>query len=202
MGLPGGFGDHALWVRSACDLLTVAAAVHIATLHPLRLPVGAAVAAAGWLIAAALFAAIASGLLRPTWWAMQLAALGGGAAVITLLAWSYRIEPNPLSLLMRHFTAMAVFTLALLSLSVVVADRHGGLGGSVASVSSVIWYLFLASLLAQLPFVSRMPRLARELAMLAGISTVATSLDLLLGASFAIDPRAALALSVFIALAL
>ncbi len=202
MGLPGGFSSQALWARSACDLITLAAAVHIATLHPLRLPFGPAMAVAGWLVAAALLAAIASAALRPAWWAIQFAALGGGGLVIGLLAWSYRIEPNPLSLLMRHFTAMVVFTLALLSVSVAVASGQGGLSGSVASVSSVIWYLFLASLLAQLPFVSRMPRLARELAMLAGISTVATSLDLLLESMFTIDPLAALALSVFIALAL
>ncbi len=202
MGLPSALCANALWARSACDLLTLAAAVHIATQHPLRLPHGAAVAAGGWLLAAVLFVLIASGTLGPAWWALQGAALGGGGLVIVLLAWSYRIEPNPLALLMRHFTAMAVFTLALLSLAVAVASRSGGPSGSVASVSSVIWYLFLASLLVQLPFVSRMPRLARELAMLGGISTVAISLDLLLESLFAIEPLAAMALSVFIALAL
>jgi signal transduction histidine kinase len=202
MGLPPGFSGHALWARGGCDLLTLAAAVHIATLHPLRLPAGPAIASAAWLAAAALLAAIGTESLHPVWWAMQATMLGGGGLVIALLAWSYRIEPNPLSLLMRHFTALAVATLALLSLAVALASRQGSLSGSMAAISSVIWYLFLASLLLQLPFISRMPRLAREFAMLAGISTVATSLDLLLESLFALEPLAALALSVFIALAL
>ena len=52
-----------------------------------------------------------------------------------------------------------------------------------------------------LPIFSRAQPLMRELALLTGISTVATSLDLLFAAIFALGAFASLALSVFFALA-
>ena len=200
LGWPLDFARHAPLARIAFDLATAAAAVHFVTLQPLRLPRANAVAGIVWLAVVSLMVALATEALTAVWWWTQFAVLSCGAMVIALLAWSYRIEPNPLAVLMRHFAAMAVATLALLSLAaVVVGGQVGGLS-VVASVGSVIWYLFLASVLIQLPFISRTQRLMREFAMLAGISKVATSLDMLFESLFGFEPLATLSLSVFIAL--
>jgi signal transduction histidine kinase len=200
LGWPIGFARHAPLARIAFDLATAAAAVHFVALQPLRLPRASAIAAVVWLAVAVLLVALVTGALTAVWWWTQFAVLSFGSMVIALLAWSYRIEPNPLAVLMRHFAAMAVATLALLSLAAVVASRQVGALSVVASVGSVIWYLFMASVLIQLPFISRTQRLMREFAMLAGISTVATSLGMLFESLFGFQPLAALSLSVFIAL--
>jgi signal transduction histidine kinase len=63
-----------------------------------------------------------------------------------------------------------------------------------------MWTLFASSLLLLTPFVSRSRKLLRELALLAGISTVATSVDLLFAALFALGPFTSLTLAVFLAL--
>jgi signal transduction histidine kinase len=200
LGWPAAFARHAPLARIAFDLATAAAAVHFVTLQPLRLPSATAIASVVWLAVAALVVAVASAALTSVWWWTQFAVLGCGSMVIVLLAWSYRIEPNPLAVLMRHFAAMAMGTLALLSLAAVVAGQQVGGLSIAASAGSVIWYLFMASVLIQLPFISRTQRLMREFAMLAGISTVATSLDMLFESLFAFEPLASLSLSVFIAL--
>ena len=64
----------------------------------------------------------------------------------------------------------------------------------------MIWYVFLASLLLLVPFLSRSQQVMREFSLLAGISTVATSLDLLFVAVFSLGQFASLTLALFIAL--
>ena len=63
------------------------------------------------------------------------------------------------------------------------------------------WALFGVALLLLVPFVARGRRLLRELALLAGIGTVAASLDLLLVAAFSLDATASRALVLVAALA-
>ena len=113
--------------------------------------------------------------------------LGCGALTLLLMTWSYRLEPNPFALLMRRLAAAATATLLLLSAAVAVARWHGGIAQGDASLSSVIWYLFLSTLILLLPMFSRVQPLMRELALLAGTSTVATSLDLLFVAAFSLE---------------
>jgi signal transduction histidine kinase len=71
---------------------------------------------------------------------------------------------------------------------------------TIAVIGSVIWYLFLASLLLLVPFLSRSKQVLREFALLAGISTVATSLDLLFVALFSLGQFTSLTLAVFLSL--
>jgi signal transduction histidine kinase len=67
-------------------------------------------------------------------------------------------------------------------------------------MGSMIWYVFLASLLLLVPFLSKSQQIMREFSLLAAISTVATSLDLLFVAVFSFGQFASLTLSLFLSL--
>lgn len=189
-----------LALRSALDIVSAAAILHAFALHPTALPRHRAIAAGGWgLAGAALLALQMPGLAHAWWWAQgTIIALGLGA--IAVLTASYRIHPNPFTMLMRRFGFVTVGSLGLLTVALAAAADEPGLQGRVAEVGSGIWYVFLASLLLLVPFLSRSSQLLREFALLAGISTVATSLDLLFVALFAFGPLASTTLAVFIAL--
>jgi signal transduction histidine kinase len=201
LGWPEGWAQHGLGARMACDLISAAALVHLATLQPLRLPAGRWIAGAAWGACAALLAWQLLAALPLAWWWTQAAMLGCGLATIGLMSWSYRLEPNPFALLMRRLAGAATATLLLLSLAMAVAARQDGIVQGDASFASVVWYLFLAMLILLLPMFSRTQPLMRELALLAGTSTVATSLDLLFVAALSLGAFASLSLSVFFALA-
>jgi signal transduction histidine kinase len=81
------------------------------------------------------------------------------------------------------------------------ADRQPGLTHNIADVGSLVWYVFLGSLLLLVPFLAKSQNLLREFALLAAISTVATSLDLLFVSVFGLGQFASLTLSLFLSLA-
>ncbi len=201
LGQPLAYAQHGLGARLAFDLGSAAAVVHLSTLQPLRLPSGRWIAASVWAGAAALAALAARQALPQAWWWTQAGMLGCGVLTLVLMSWSYRLEPNPFALLMRRLAAAATVTLLLLSVAMAVASRQQGIAQGDAAISAVIWYLFMATLILLLPMFSRAQPLMRELAMLTGTSTVATSLDLLFAATFALGTFASLSLSVFFALA-
>ena len=201
MGLPTALAAQGPAWRTALDLCSGAALVHLATLQPLRLPGGPWIAAATWAACAGLAWAVQQQALPHTWWWTQAAMLGCGLLTIGLMTWAYRLEPNPFALLMRRLAVAATATLLLLTAALAVATGHDDIAQNDAALSSVIWYLFLAALILLLPMFSRVQPLMRELALLAGTSTVAASLNVLFVASFAIGVFASLALSVFVALA-
>ncbi len=201
LGLPQKYIDHSLLARMAFDLSSAAAMVHLSTLLPLRLPAGHWISALCWLGCAALLAAAAWMPLPGVWAWTQTAMLGCGVLTVGLMSWSYRIEPNPFAVLMRRLAVVATATLLLLSLAVFMATRQGYINLGDAAFSSISWYLFLATLVLLLPVFSRAQPLMRELALLAGTSTVATSLDLFFVATFELAAFVSLSLSVFFALA-
>lgn len=201
LGQPPGFPALDLYLRLALDVLTAAAAVCAFALHPRRLPQARAVilAAAG---CALLWAVSALGGWLPQLWAStQAVVLGLGAAATAVVAWSYRLEANPYVAVMRRFTFIAVATLGLVTLAVAATQRVGGAASGVAAIGAVIWYLFFASLLLLVPFLSRSRQVLREFALLAGISTVATSLALIFVALFSLGPLASVMLAMALALA-
>lgn len=202
LGMPVGFAQVDLLARIAFDLLTGAALMHATAVHPRRLPGWRLLGPAAWLSAMAITAMAATGRLPEVWWSTQGATIGYGVISIMLLSWSYRIEPNPFAIVLRRFGVIGMGTLVLLTLAVAVAEREPGVQLSIAAVGSVIWYVFLASLLLLVPFLSRSQQVMREFSMLAGISTVATSLDLLFVAVFSLGQFASLTLSLFFSLGL
>ena len=200
IGQPSGFPALDLLLRLGFDVVSAAAAVCVFALHPRRVPgaalwIGSAVAAAvGWAALAA------SGALQPLWPPTQGLVVVLGTVALGLVSWSYRLEANPFAAVMRRLALAAMVTLAGVTVAAVATARQPGAAQGVAAVGAVIWYLFFASLLLLVPFLSRAKDVLREFALLAGISTITTSLDLLFVALFSLGPFASLTLAMFLAL--
>ncbi len=202
LGLPAGVASADLLPRLVFDLLTTAACVHAFALHPLRLPRADAIGGAAWAVAVVVIGLIHADVLPHQWWWAQCTVIALAFAAVAVLSRSYHLEPNPFAAVMRRFSGIALATFALVTVAVAVASGRPGVPSQVAHMGSVIWYLFFASLLLLTPFLARSKQVLREFAMLAGISTVAASLDLLFIAVFSLGQFASLTVAVFLALGL
>lgn len=202
LGLPPGYAVWEPKARMAFDLITAAAIAHAASVHPRKLPGHLAIALGGWLLVAVLVVLDLRGHLPQAWWWTQTVGAGLGALAVVLLGWSYSIEPHPYAMVMRRFGLVTTGTWMLLTLAIAVAQSEAGALRAVGTVGSMIWVVFLASLLLLLPFISKSQQMLREFSLLAGISTVATSLDLLFIAVFSLGQLTSATLAVFVALGL
>ncbi|MBZ8139110.1 histidine kinase [Rubrivivax gelatinosus] len=200
LGLPAGFATVEPIARMVLDLTTGAAVVHAFTLHPRPLPYRLAIAAAAWLPVLLLPALAHAQMLPHAWWWTQAAMLAQGLAALATIRWSYRIEANPFAAVLLRLGTISVVTFALVTLGMAAAAGSPGTPGAIAAAGPVIWHLFFASLLLLVPFLSRSRIALRELAMLAGISTIAVSLDLLFVAIFSLGQFTSLTLAVLLAL--
>ncbi len=207
LGLPPGTLALDLPLRVALDAATGAAAVQAFALRtaPARAASLGRLAALAWLPVLLWAAAAWHGALQALplrWWWGQGLCLALGLAVWLLLSRAVRQGADPYTRVMRRLAGLALATLALVTAAVAVAEHLGANEPLVAVGASAAWTLFLASLLLLAPFLARSRPLLREFALLAGISTVATSLDLLFVAVFSLRPFTSMAIAVFIALAL
>ncbi len=200
-GLPPGFARIDVALRTLCDLATAAAILQVGLIHPHVVKRGGWLATAGWFTALGFATLTARGEVAHQWWWTQALLIGYGLAFILVLTFSHRSEPHPVSLVLRRLGLAATGTLMLLTLAVALADRQAQAQYLIATVGSVIWYVFFASLLLLVPFLSRSQHVLREFAMLAGLSTVATSLDLLFITVFALGQFASLTLALFMSIA-
>ncbi len=201
LGLPLAVSSLNVAVRMSLDLFTAAAIVHATCLHPRRLAGANWVALCIWLATALLLILVGTGQLTHLWWWAQAWMAGLGLVAIGMLSWSYRIEPHPVAEMLRRFGWVAVSSWLLLTVSLAAADRVPGLQLNVAAIGSMIWYVFFATIFLLVPFISKSRHAIREFALLAAISTVATSLDLLFVAVFSLGQFASLSLSLFLSLA-
>jgi signal transduction histidine kinase len=176
--------------------------VHAFALHPRRLARAGLIGAATWTAAALTLAGLQLAPPTQLWWWAQGACVALAAAALLVINRSNRLEPNPYALVMWRFAGIAVATLILATAAVAIAASDPAADAGVAAGAAAAWYLFLASLLLLTPFLARSRQLLREFALLAGISTVATSLDLLFVAIFSLGPFTSLAVAVFISLGL
>ena len=209
LGLPAGTLPSDLPVRATLDLCTAAAAVHAFALRPdtpAGLPNLPRVAMLAWAALPLWWLAVAlgggAGHALPLWWLAQGGCLALGGAALAVAQCSQRQHPDAHGLLLRRMAIAALATLALVTLAVALAAGAGGAGPAVAAAASATWYLFLASLLLLTPFLARRRPLLREFALLAGVSTIVTSLDLLFIAVFSLSAFTSLAVAVFIGLGL
>jgi signal transduction histidine kinase len=200
-GLPAPFTRLDMPVRMAFDLFTAAAMVNAACLHPRRLPAAGWISLIGWAVALALVGAFGVGWLPHAWGWTQAAVIAFGLTAIGLLSWSYRIEPHPFAIVLRRFGVVTAATWSLLTAALAAAERVPGVPNNIADIGSMVWYVFLGSLLMLVPYLAKSQNFMREFALLAAISTVVTSLDLLFISAFSLDQFASLTLSLFVSLA-
>jgi signal transduction histidine kinase len=200
LALPAPFPRLDMPLRMAFDLVTAAALVNLVCMHPRRLPGSGWVALAAWVYVGTLVVLFVQGRLPQAWWWTQMSASALMLLVIALLTCSYRIEPHPFAVVLRRFCVVALGTWMLLTVSIAAATPTPGVQSNIADIGSMIWYVFLASLLLLVPFLSKSQQIMREFSLLAAISTVATSLDLLFVAVFSLGQFASLTLSLFLAL--
>ena len=202
LGLPDAFLGLDMPMRMAFDLVTVAAMVNAACLHPRRLPGSGWVALGGWILALVPVGLLFARQLPHAWWWTQSITITLALTSIALLSWSYHLERHPFALVLRRFGVVMVATWSLLTLALGASQDLPGMPYNIADVGSMIWYVFLASLLLLVPFLARSQTFMREFSLLAAISTVATSLDLLFVAVFSLGQFTSLTLSLFVSLAI
>lgn len=187
-------------LRTALDAITASAIITVCARYPNPLPGGALIAGLVWA-ATTLYAVMALGAqLHNDWWWSQVLLLGQGLLAIALLSWSHHREPHPFVAAMRRFGVVTVCMLALLSLAVSQMPAMPVDLQPSAAAGPIIWSVFFASVVMLLPFLARSQHIMREFAMLAGISTVATSMDLLFVAVFSFSQFTSLTLSLFLSL--
>jgi signal transduction histidine kinase len=191
---------HEATVRMALDVVTCAALLQATLLYPTPLPRRAISSLFTWSIAAVFTAALVRQDIAQAWWWTQALCLGTGLIVIVLLGWSYSITPHPFASVMRRLSIVTVTSLALVTIVAALNDRIPGEVQALVSAVPVIWTVFFASLLLMSPFLARSQHMMREFAMLAGVSTLATSVDLLFVAVFSFNQFASLTTSLFVAL--
>ena len=202
LALPPGFARLEMHARTAFDLATAAAIVHAACLHPRRLPHARWIALLAWGLAGGLVLFDLRQALPAAWWWTQGAGAALGLAAIALLSWSYRIEPHPYAMMQRRFGIITAGTWILLTAAIATVGDAPGAQRGIASVGSMIWVVFLASLMLLVPFLARSQQMLREFSLLAGISTVATSLDLLFVTAFSLGQFTSITLSIFLSIGL
>ncbi len=201
LALPALISRIDLPARIGLDLFTAAAIVHAAAVHPRRLPGAPAIAGVAWALAAALTAGVSAGRVPFGWWWVQAAVVVYGLAMVALMSWSHQLEPHPFATVLRRIGIVTLVTWVLLTASLAAAITYPGVHHNIASIGATVWYVFFASLIVLVPFLSRSRQVMREFSMLAAVSTVATSLDLLFVAVFSLGQFASLTLALFISLA-
>ncbi len=201
LALPNLIEHLDLPLRIGFDLCTAAAIVHAAAVHPRRLPGAPVFAIGAWLVAAALTAGVSTGRLPYGWWWVQVVVVAYGLVMVALMSWSHQLEPHPFTTVLRRFGLVTLVTWVLLTASLAAAITYPGVHYNIASIGSTVWYVFFASLIVLVPFLSRSQQIMREFSLLAAVSTVATSLDLLFVAVFSLGQFASLTLALFVSLA-
>lgn len=203
IGLPTPFAHWDAPVRMALDLFTAAAVLNAACLQPGRLAGTGGIALIGWTAALALAGVSAAGELADAWWWTQGAVIGLGLVAIGLLTWSYRTRPHPFAIMLRRLGVITAATWLLLTAAIAASDPLPGAPGNIVDIADIgplVWYVFLGSLLL-VPFLGKLQHFMREFSLLAAISTVAISLDLLFISAFSLGQSASLTLSLFLSLA-
>jgi signal transduction histidine kinase len=198
--LPSALVVHEHALLTLLDLATGAAVLHATAMHPYRSRWRGVPVLLSWGFTLAFAATALAGRQPYAWWGAQSVLIGDGLLCIAYLAFPIGPQPHPFALVMRRFAAVTVGALVLLTLAVALVPHMPPDVQPLAAVGPVIWNVFFASVILMVPFISRSQNVMREFAMLAGVSTVATSVDLLFVAVFSFSQFASLTLSLFLAL--
>ena len=200
LGVPAGLEQADLAWRLGLDLVTAAGLVHVLLLYPRRHPWGRLAAPVAWGAALGSLAWLLLAQPAGLWWWAQGQLLLAGLAAALVLRRRRGQSRHPLARLLQRLVLAATATLLLFSVAMAMAGGDGTTTDPLATLGSLAWAVFLASLLMLGPFLSRSRQVLREFALLAGVSTVAASLTLLFLAIFGLHPLAALGLALLVSL--
>jgi signal transduction histidine kinase len=197
--LPAWIANDLAW-RLMPDLALAAAAVHLFAVHPVRLRQAAPVAGAAWTLAAGALLVVALGA-GASWWIGQGAVALLAAASVAVLQRSHRQLRHPFSGVLRRLAWVVIGGLVAMQAAVIAAAGLSAPPHAVVETVVLAWGLFLASLLAWVPFLSRGRQLLPEFAVLGGLGSIAASLHLLLFAGLRLDAVTSVTLAMALSLA-
>ena len=196
--MPVWFIELDTFLRTAFDVMSGAAMIQVAVLHPRRFSFWSAASISGW--GAALVIGLSLAHLPPQWrWAW----VQGGCtllclAAVGLMSLTYRQSPHPFALVLRRFTSITLATWVLLSVAVAASSGRPDMELNVTTFGVMTWHVFFASQLLLSPYLSRSRQILQEFSLLAASSTVAASLDLLFVAVFSLGQFTSMTLSLFL----
>ena len=202
MGLPEALVISYLPLRLLTDCLAAGALLHVMLLYPRRQPRAGRRIALGWALAASSFLWLWLAQPLGLWWWVQALLIGYGLAAASALRRRPGQAINPMARMLLRLVLAGTATLMLLTLAIATASRDGESQFHLATIGSVVWLVFFASLLMLGPFLSRSQQVMREFMLLAGVATVAVSLDLLLLALSPLSPLLSLLLALALSLLL
>ena len=202
IGLPEALIRGHLPLRLLTDCLTAGALLHLMLIYPRRHPGALSRLALGWAMAGSLFIWLWLAEPQGLWWWAQAMLIGYGLAATAVLRRRPGQMINPMARLLQRLVLAGTATLVLLTLAIAMAARDGESQFHLATIGSVVWLVFFASLLMLGPFLPRSQQVLREFMLLAGVATVAASLHLLLLALSPLMPMGSLLLALALSLLL
>jgi signal transduction histidine kinase len=183
------------------DLITAAAMVHASCVHPRRLPHSNAWVLTAWLAAAFLTALTLLHGHRATWWWVHIGLALAAIASLWVQRSAYRLLAHPYALVIQRFT-WAGFVGFLLAVGLAcLGNNFPTLQFKLIPTAAVVWCVFLSCLLMAMPFVARSQHMLREFMLLAGVSSIATLLDLGFVSLLSLSQFTSLTLALFLSLA-
>ena len=196
--LPDWFIDLDVNARACFDLMTAAAMIQVAVLHPRRLKGWPYFMALGWATALVLGIATLNLDHADSWWWLQTGCSVMTAAAIMLMSAAYRASPHPFTLVLQRFSIITLATWVLLSVAVARGGSRPDMLLNITTFGVMTWHVFFASELLLAPYLSRSKQILQEFSLLAASSTVAASLDLLFVAVFSLGQFTSMTLSLFL----
>jgi signal transduction histidine kinase len=183
------------------DLLTAAAMVHASSVHPKRLPSANVWVAGAWLVAGSLSSLALLHGHGATWWSVHAALVLAAAASLWVQRSSYRLLAHPYTLVIQRFTWAGLVGLLTLIALAAVSESVVALQIKLVPTAAVVWGVFFSCLLLVMPFVARSQQMLREFMLLAGVSSIATLLDLGFVSLLSLSQFTSLTLALFLSLA-
>ena len=202
LGQPAWLAHHGLALRWAADAVLGAALLHLMACYPQRRARAAWIGGLAWGGGLALWAGLVMQVLPGAWWWAQGWTLACGLGAALMLHRRPPEPADPLARLLQRLVLATVLTGVLLTGAQALADGSGPGPNEMAAAAAWSWQVFVASLMLLGPFLSRTRQGLRQLALLAGISTVAVSLDLLLETGLDLGPGSALLVALAVSAAL
>lgn len=186
-------------IRLATDLITVAAMVQIMATYPVPQPGRLWLAGLSWIVTALITVSV---LWRtePDWWLARICVGFLGMLGLALAIQAQRQFTHPLNTFFKRVGVVTWAIWILLTVGVATSAANPGPIAYLSTAGTVLWSVFLALLLLLMPFLARSRQIVREFALLAGITTAATVLNLLLVSVWGLDTLTALTLTVLFAL--